>query len=99
MLLAFCSFLFVINVNGETVFESSTSLLKSLVIQFFTAEACDSHVSWLISQVLVTELARALLNNSIVEWFWLIELFSVLGSVLISMSNVLGSPTCAIPES
>ena len=41
----------------------------------------------------------ALLNDSIVEWFWLIELFSVLGSILIGVSVWLCGPAGAVPES
>lgn len=47
----------------------------------------------------MTNFSWALLNNSIVEWFWLIELFSVLSSILISVSVWFGGPAGAIPES
>ena len=89
----------MININGETVLVSSSSLLKFLVIQLITSETSDPHVSWLISQVLVSQLARTLPNNSVVEWFRLVELFSVLSSILISVSVGLGCPAGAVPKS
>ena len=46
----------------------------------------------------MTQFTRTLSNDSIVEWFWLIELFSVLSSILVSVSVSLGGPACAIPE-
>ena len=78
---------------------SSAGLLEFLVVKFLSTEASDSHVSWLVSQVLVTQFTRTLSDNSIVEWFWLVELFSVLSSILISVSVSLSGPACAIPES
>ena len=88
----------MINVNGEAVFQSSSSLLESLVIEVLSAEASDPHVSGLVGQVLVTHLAWALLHNSIVEWLWLVELFSVLSSILISVRVLFRSPARAIPQ-
>ena len=93
------SFLDMVDIDGETVFVSSTCFLEPLIVEFFTTKASDSHVSWLISQVLVTQLSWALLNNSIVERLRLIELFSILGSILISVSISLSGPACAIPKS
>ena len=88
----------MINVNGEAVFQSSSSLLESLVVELLSAEASDPHVSGLVSQVLVTHLAWALLDNSIVEWLWLVELFSVLSSILISVRVLFRGPARAIPQ-
>lgn len=92
------SFLGAIDVDWETVFVSSAGLLKPLVIDILATETSDSHVSWLVGQVLVTQLSWTLLNNSIVERFGLVELFSILSSVLISVSVSLGGPASAIPE-
>ena len=47
----------------------------------------------------MAELPRALLHNSVVERLWLIELFSVLRSILISVRVPLGRPARAIPQS
>ena len=88
----------MVNVDRETILHSSASLLESLVVELFSAETGDSHVSRLISQVLVTQFARTLPDDSIVEWFWLIELFSVLSSILISVCVLLGGPASAVPE-
>ena len=92
------SFFNIINVNGEAVFNSSSSLLKFFVVKLMSAEAGDPHVSWLICQVLVSHLTRALLHNSIVEWLWLVELFSVLSSILISVGILFCGPACVVPE-
>ena len=92
------SFFLVIDVDREAILKSSTGLLESLVINLVSTKASHSHVSWLISKILVTQFSWALLNNSVVEWFWLIELFSVLGSVLICVSVSLGGPAGAIPK-
>lgn len=46
----------------------------------------------------MAQLSWALLHNSIVERLGLIELFSVLRSILISMGVSLGRPARAIPE-
>ena len=92
------SFLGAIDVDRETVFVSSAGLLKPLVIDILATETSDSHVSWLVGQVLVTQLSWTLLNNSIVERFGLVELFSILSSVLISVSVSLSGPASAIPE-
>ena len=92
------SFLGAIDVDWETVFVSSAGLLKPLVIDILATETSDSHVSWLVGQVLVTQLSWTLLNNSIVERFGLVELFSILSSVLISVSVSLSGPASAIPE-
>ena len=46
----------------------------------------------------MAQFTRALLNDSIVEWFWLIELLSVLRSVLISMGVWFAGPAGAIPQ-
>ena len=89
----------MININGETVLDSSTSLLKFLVIQLVTSESGDTHISRLIRQVLVAQFTRTLPHNSVVEWFWLVELFSVLRSILISVSVLLCGPTGVVPKS
>ena len=88
----------MINVNGEAVFQSSSSLFESAVIEVLSTEASDSHVSWLIGQVLVTHLTRTLLDNPIVEWLWLVELFSVLSSILVSVCVLLCGPARAVPK-
>lgn len=77
---------------------SSTGLLEFLVVQFLASEPGHSHVSRLIRQILMAKFAWALLHNSVVERFWLIELFSVLRSVLIGVSVPLSSPTGIVPE-
>lgn len=46
----------------------------------------------------MTDFSRTLSHNSIVEWFWLVELFSVLSSILIGMSVLLSCPAGAIPQ-
>jgi len=93
------SFLDVVDVDGESILASSSSFLESLVVDLIATEASNSHVSWLISQVLVTDFSRALSDDSIVEWFWLIELLSVLSSILIGVSVLLSGPAGTIPES
>lgn len=47
----------------------------------------------------MAELARTLLHNSVVERLRLIELFSVLRSILISVLVPLGRPARAVPQS
>jgi len=91
------SFFDVINVDREAIFKSSSSFFESLVVQFFAAEASHSHVARFVCQILVAQLAWALLQNSVVERLWLIELFSVLRSILIGVSVSLGGPASAIP--
>lgn len=88
----------MIDVNGEAVFQSSSSLLKSAVVEVLSTEAGDPHVSRLVSQVLVTHLTRTLLDNPIVEWLGLVELFSVLSSILISVSILFSGPAGAVPK-
>ena len=88
----------LVNVDREAVFESSSRLLESREVEVPAAEASDSHVSRLVRQVLVAQFARALPSNSIVEWFWLVELLSVLSSVLIGVRVPLGGPARTIPE-
>ena len=88
----------MIDVNREAVFQSSSSLFEFAVVEVLSAEAGDPHVSRLVSQVLVSHLARTLLHNSIVEWLRLVELFSVLSSILISVSVLLGGPARAVPD-
>ena len=98
----FCSRSFsleIIDVDREAVFISSSGFFESLVIELLAAEASDSHITRLVGQVLVAELARALLENSVVERLRLIELFSVLRSILISVRVSLGCPARAIPQS
>lgn len=46
----------------------------------------------------MTQFAWALPSNSMVEWFWLVELLSVLSSVLIGVGVSLGGPARTIPE-
>ena len=98
LLLENSSFLRVVDINWEAIFVSSSSLFKSLVIQFFSTKTGHSHVTRLVGQVLVAQFAWTLLQNSIVEWLWLIELFSVLRSILIGVSVSLSGPACAVPE-
>ena len=88
----------MINVDCESVLVSSTCFLEFLVVELITSEAGDSHVSWFVSQVLMTQFSWTLSNNSVMEWFRLIELFSILSSVLISVSVFLSSPAGTIPE-
>ena len=77
---------------------SSASLLEFLVVKLIASEAGDSHVSWLVSKILMTQFSWTLSNNSVVEWFRLIELFSILSSVLIGVSVFLSGPAGAIPK-
>jgi len=93
------SFFDKVDVDGEAILMSSARLLEFLVVEFLAAEAGHSHVSWLVRQVLVTQFTRTLPHNSIVEWFRLVELFSVLSSILISVSVSLSGPARAVPES
>ena len=92
------SFFDVVDVDSETILVSSASFLKLLVVELLSAEAGHSHVSRLVRQILVTQLARTLSHDSIVEWFWLIELFSVLSSILVGVSDSLSGPARAVPE-
>lgn len=77
---------------------SSAGLLEFLVVELVAAEAGDSHVSGLVCQVLVTQFTRTLSDDSVVEGLRLVELFSVLSSILVSVGVSLGGPACAIPE-
>ena len=92
------SFFAWVDVEREAIFQSSACLLESAVVQLLAAEARDPHVSWLVGQVLVAHLARTLPHDSVVEWFWLVELFSVLSSILVSVRILFGGPACAVPE-
>ena len=88
----------IVNVDREAILVSSASLLEFLIVKLLSAEAGDPHVSRLVRQVLVTQFTRTLSDDSVVERFWLIELFSVLSSILISVSDSLSGPACAVPE-
>ena len=92
------SFFFMVDINGESILHSSSSLLESLIIQLISTKSSDTHVSWLIGQVLVTELARTLSDDPVMERLWLIELLSVLRSILISVSIFFRCPASAIPQ-
>jgi hypothetical protein len=92
------SFFLEVNIDSEAILVSSSGLLEFLVVEGVSAEAGDSHVSGLISQVLVTQFTRTLSNDSVVEWLRLVELLSVLSSVLVSVGVSLGGPACAIPK-
>ena len=87
----------MVDINGESILHSSSSLLESLIIQLISTKSSDTHVSWLIGQVLVTELARTLSDDPVMERLWLIELLSVLRSILISVSISFRCPAGAIP--
>ena len=87
----------MVDINGESILHSSSSLLESLIIQLISTKSSDTHVSWLVGQVLVTELARTLSDDPVMERLWLIELLSVLRSILISVSIFFRCPAGAIP--
>ena len=72
---------------------------EQLKVQLLASKSSDSHVSWLVGEVLVGNLARALLGISLVERLRLVELLAVLGSVLISVEVPLGGPGGTIPQS
>ena len=92
------SFFYMVDINGESILHSSSSFLESLIIQFFSSKPSDTHVSWLIGQVLVTQLARTLSDDPVMERLRLIELLSVLRSILISVSIFFRCPASAIPQ-
>lgn len=73
-------------------------LLEQFEVQFLATESSDAHVFRLVSEVLVGDLARALLGISLVEGLRLIELLAVLSSVLIRVEVTLGGPGSAVPE-
>lgn len=88
----------MININGEAIFQSFSVLLKFAVIKVLSTETGNPHISRLVSQVLVTHLTRALLDNPIVERLRLVELFSVLSSILISVGVLFCGPAGAVPK-
>ena len=88
----------MVNVDWESIFNSSSCLLEFHVVEIFSSETSNSHISGLVGQVLMTNFSRTLSNNSIVEWFRLVELFSILSSILISVGVLLSSPAGTIPE-
>ena len=89
---------FVVNVNGKAVFEPSAGLLEPAEVEVLAPEASDPHVPWLVCQVLVSQLAWALSNDAVVEWLGLVELLSVLGSLLVGVSIFFSCPAGAVPE-
>ena len=67
-------------------------------VQFLAAEARHAHVSGLVSQSPLMDGLVGLLGVSLVDGFGLVELLSVLGSVLVCVHVLLGGPTGAIPQ-
>lgn len=74
-------------------------LFEQSKVQILASKTSDSHVRRLVSEVLVGNLARALLGISLVERLRLVELLAVLGSVLIRVEVSLGGPGGSIPQS
>lgn len=66
-------------------------------VKRIAAEASHSHVSRLVRDLSRGNLARALLDISLVERLGLIELLSILRSVLIGMHVFLGGPAGTVP--
>jgi len=93
------SLIMMVNIDWISILISSTSLFESLIIKFRTSISCDSHISWLVSEILMTEFSGTLFHIPLMERLWLIELFSVLSSILISVSILLCCPACTIPKS
>ena len=93
------SLIMMVNIDWISILISSTSLFESLIIKSRTSISCDSHISWLVSEILMTEFSGTLFHIPLMERLWLIELFSVLSSILISVSILLCCPACAIPKS
>lgn len=79
--------------------ESSAVLLKHLMIQLLASKACDGDICWFISNSLLSDLAWTLFRVSLVERLGLIELLSVLSSILVSVEVLLGGPGSTIPKS
>ena len=86
--------------------DSSAIIFESSEVQILAAwgelhgvsVACDSHVHRFVSHLELQQSARALLDRSVMEGLWLVELLSVLSSVLISVEILLRGPTCRVPE-
>ena len=74
-------------------------LFESLKVKCLSTESSNFHVSWFISQQFFTESSRGFSDLTLVEWFWLIELLSILGSLLIGMNITFSGPATAIPQS
>ena len=56
------------------------------------------HVSRFVSREQSRKSTCAMLDSSVVEWLWLIELLSVLGSHLVCVQVELSVPTCRVPQ-
>ena len=72
--------------------------LEQLKVQILATESSDANVRRLVGEVLVGDLARALLGISLVERLRLVELLAVLGSVLIGVEVLLSGPGGSIPQ-
>ena len=83
---------FLIEINRLSIF------LESSKIELVTTKPCIFHISWLISEKFLCQSSICFPNFSLVEWFRLIELFSILGSCLISMNILFSCPACCIPQ-
>ena len=80
-------------------FESSeVEELVSLLEGALASEASDSHVGWLVSLLQSFHPARVRLAQSIMEGFWLVELLSVLRSLLVGVHVRLGCPRGRVPQ-
>lgn len=73
-------------------------LLELLQVQRVAAEAGRSHVSWLVSHRLLGNSAGTLLDVSLVEGLRLVELLSILSSVLIRVEVPLSRPAGTVPQ-
>ena len=73
-------------------------LLELSQVELIAAEASHPHISRLIGDSLVGNSARALLDVSLVERLGLIELLSILRSVLIRVDIFLSGPAGTVPQ-
>lgn len=90
------------SVDGQTfsVFFKPSEIeeLTSLLEGTLASEACDSHVRWLVSLLQSLHPASVRLAQSIMEGFGLVELLSVLRSLLVGVNISFGRPRGRVPQ-
>jgi len=77
---------------------SEVEELASLSEGALASEASDSHVRWLVSLLQSLQPSGVRLAQSIMEWLRLVELLSVLGSLLVGVHVRLGCPRGRVPQ-
>ena len=73
-------------------------LFESSKVKIISSEAGWLHISWLVGQQFFHHSTGSFSDLSLMEWFWLIKLFPILGSLLISVNVWFSCPAWSIPQ-